>query len=406
MKRKELGFQSALLVSPGVIIGCFVASLLGWWIGLGEVAALLLAVSVLGLAGRLWGSYALHRVELRVSAGSGTLSVGQSVSFHYELKNNKALPLTWLELCQSVPPRDCLRPGTGFSRMTCSEEETQLTGIREAWVRRFSFFPPYGTLAWDTEWTAECRGVYRPERFSLQSGDGFGLTQIRDSADALKDRVFVVWPKIIPVETSPFLRHVWTGSVGRMGFTEDPTVMKGVRAYQPGDSWKRMDWRTAARTDELMVKQFDTVMPLNVLFMPDLKSIQDKEAAISLLASLILALEQRGVACGLALPGTATARPLVIAPEEGGSRRCLFALAEVEAESATATFDEPALLAAAALAGQVWMLAESAAELSCPTTGQKLSSCAPGLISAVRKPGLPTSRELSMAELRAKGVNA
>lgn len=404
MKRKELGFQSALLISWGVILGCFIAALLGWWIGLGEVALLLLAVSVLGLAGRLWGQYALHKVELRVAADSETLSVGQKIRIHYELKNNKALPLIWLELCQTVPPRGCLRPESGFSLHTVSEEESQTTGVKEAWMRRFAFFAPYGTIQWDTDWTADCRGVYRPGPFALQSGDGFGLTQIRDSADALKDRVFVVWPKIILVDTAPFLRHVWTGTVGRMGFTEDPTVVKGTRAYQPGDPWKHMDWRTVARTDEFTVKQFDTVMPLNVLFVLDLKSLLDPEEAISLLASLILALEQRGVACGLALPGTAAARPLVIAPEEAAGRRCLFALAETETESATSCFDDPALLAAAALAGQIWMVSESAADLSCPAVGQKLSPYAPGLISACRKPGLPMGREVSMAELRTKGV--
>ena len=401
MKRKGAERRSALLLSWGMIAGCFAAALLGWWIGLGEAAALLLAAGVLGLVGRLWGSASLRRVELRVEAESTALSVGQSLRLRYELKNNKVLPLIWLELCQEAPMRGCLRPTEGFSLVSPTAEETA-----PLWIRQFSFFSPYAARRWDTEWTAECRGVYRPGPFGLRSGDGFGLTRSRVDLDVLKDRVFVVWPRIIPVDTGPFLRYVWTGAASRTGYAEDPTVTRGIRAYQPGDPWKRIDWRTAARTDELMVRQYDTILPQSILFVLDLRSLEDRERAISLLASLILALEKQGIACGLALPGTAAARPMVIAPEAGGSRRCLFALAEVEAESASAAFDESALSAAAASAGQVWMLAQSAAELSCPAVWQRLRARAPGLIGVVRRPGLSFGRELSLTELLGKGASA
>lgn len=405
-KKKRVGFQSALLVSTGVIIGAFAASLLAWWVGITGLAVLLMAVSVVGLVSRLWGFYALKNVEVTVRAERETLSAGQTVTLRYTIYNNKALPLVWLELCQDVPVRGCLRPDDSFQLRTFSEEEAAFTGRKDAYMRRLAFFMGWSELEWETEWTGVCRGVYRPRNLLLRSGDGFGLTQSTGEVTGLGDRVLVVWPKIIPVETWPFLRHVWSGSTGKAGWSEDPTVMKGIRAYQPGDPWKRIDWRVAARTDELMVRQFDTVTPLSVLFILDALSLEDKEEGISLLASLILALEQSGVECGLALPATAERPSLLFRPEDSSvsAAQCLFALAEFSAETAGKRFDEGAIMACSAGAGQVWMVAGSAKRMSCPELAGKLSESGVRLLAEDREPGVAMTKEYTFRELRRREV--
>ena len=405
-KKKRVGFQSSLTVSVGVILGAFGASLLAWFVDASGVAILLMAVAAAGLVSRLWGFYALKHVEVSVHAERETLSAGQDVVIHYSIHNNKALPLVWMELCQDVPVRGCLVPDESFQLRTFSEEEAAYTGRKDAYMRRFSFLMGYAELSWDTVWTGVRRGVYRPRSLVLRSGDGFGLTQSVGEVTGLADRVLVVWPKIVPVETWPFLRHVWSGSAGKAGWSEDPTVMKGIRAYQPGDPWKRIDWRTAARTDELMVRQFDTVTPLSVLFILDAASLEDGEEGISLLASLILALENSGVECGLALPATQAGGPLLFRPEDSSvtASQCLFALAEFEAETATARFDETAIMACAAGMGQTWIVAGSAKRMGCPELAGKLSESGVRLLAEQREPGVAMSREYTFRELRPKEV--
>ena len=405
-KKKRVGFQSSLLVSTGVIAGAFGASLLAWWVDAAGVAVLLMASAAAGLVSRLWGFYALKNVEVSVRAERETISVGQSVTLHYSLHNNKALPLVWMELCQDVPVRGCLVPDDSFQLRTFSEEEAAYTGRKDAYMRRFSFFMGWSELSWDTVWTGERRGVYKPGKFVLRSGDGFGLTQSTGEVSGLADRVLVVWPRMVPVETWPFLRHVWSGSAGKAGWSEDPTVTKGVRAYQPGDPWKRIDWRTAARTDELMVRQFDTVTPLSVLFILDAMSLEDKEEGISLLASLILALERSGVECGLALPATQRRGPLLFRPEDPAvtAAQCLFALSEFEAETATKRFDETAIMACSAETGQVWIVAGSARRMGCPELAGKLSESGVRLLAECREPGVAMTKEYTFGEVRPKEV--
>ena len=406
--KRRIGFQSALLVSAGVIIGAFLGAILAWWVGASGLGVLLMAVSVTGLVSRLWGLYALRGIEVSVRPEREALSVGQSVTVRYTLKNNKALPLIWLELCQDVPVRECLVPENGFILREFSPEEAEHTGRAKAYLSRFSFVMGYSTLEWECQWRGEHRGIYRVQSVTVRSGDGFGLTQSSGEVTSLGGRVITVWPKIVPVETWPFLRHVWSGRTGKAGWSEDPTVMRGERAYQPGDPWKRIDWRVAARTDELQVRQYDTVTPLSVLFILDAASLSDKEEGISILASAIHALSQSGIDCGLALPATASTAPVLLRPgeENAGAAGCLFALAAFEAESATERFDEIAVMSAAASTGQTWMVVESAADLGCPALAGRLSEGGVRLLCARRKTGAQMTKTYTFDELRRKEARA
>jgi len=298
--------------------------------------------------------------------------------------------------------RGCLEPDDSFRLREFSEEEALHTGRARAYMRRFAFVMGMSELSWDTEWTGVRRGVYRPQDLVLRSGDGFGLTQSSGEVSGLNGRVLVVWPKLVPVETWPFLRHVWTGSTGRAGWQEDPTVMRGERAYQPGDPWKRIDWRVAARTDELMVRQFDTVTPLSVLFILDAASLEDREEAISITASLIRTLSVSGIDCGLALPATDEKPTVLLRPEDPmvTAQRCLFALSEFDAETAGSHFDDMAVVLTAAQSGQVWIVAESAKAMTCAVLAGKLSESGVRLLAAREERGVAMTKEYTFDSIR------
>ena len=399
--KRRLGFQSALLVSWGVIGLTFVGAVFMWWFGLPRIGVLLMAVSVTGFVSRMWGMYALRGLEAEVTPERECLSVGQSVTVHYVLSNRKALPLIWVELLQDVPAGECLVPESGFERVPFSVEEAEHSGKTEAYLRRMSFLPGYGCLAWDTVWNGMHRGVYSPRDLVLRSGDGFGLTQSAGEVRGLHGQV-VVWPKLVPVRTEPFLRHVWTGNTGRLGWTEDPTVLRDERAYIPGDPWKRIDWRNAARTDELTVRQFETIRPLSALFLLDAASFADAEEAISLLASVIRALYHEGIRCGLALPASGKRPGVLLHPDHPETEvvSCLYALSDFDAEHAGGRFDVSSVLAAAVDAGQVWIVTRSAEGIRCPELAERMTETGAGLICEERGSGLPAARKCFFDELR------
>ncbi len=401
-QKKRLGFQSSLFAYPGTIAVALAGAVLAWWAGFSSLGILLLAAGVTGLICRLWGMRALSGMEVCVLPEREELSVGETVKISYTVANNKSLPLVWAELLQDVPVRECLVPDGSFRRREYAPEEAERMGRSRAYERRFSFLGGRSSLSWDTIWTGQKRGVTTPGSVTLHSGDGLGLTQISREFLGLQGHTLVVWPRLIPVDTGPFLRSVWSGEAGRAGWSEDPTVVKGERDYQPGDPWKHIDWRSAARTDELKVRQFDTVTPQSVLFLLDSASLEDPEEGISVTASLIHALSGTGIACGLALPGTGARGPLLLDPADPAvnAAACLFALAEFEAESATARFDQATVLSAAATAGQTWLVAQGAGSLACPGLAALLSGTGARLLAARRESGgIPFPETRSFSEL-------
>lgn len=101
----------------------------------------------------------------------------------------------------------------------------------------------------------------------------------------------------------------------------------GLRAYQPSDSPRHVAWKSAARSDDMLTKQFagEAIAQLWLNF-GDLPASLGLEQRLSRLAGWVLAAERDGAHYGLRLPGAE------IAPGRGEAHRaaCLEALALYE----------------------------------------------------------------------------
>ncbi len=98
----------------------------------------------------------------------------------------------------------------------------------------------------------------------------------------------------------------------------------GLRAYQPADSPRHVAWKSAARSEEMLTKQFaGEAVAERWLDLADAPASLGLEARLSRLAGWVLACERGGAHYGLRLPG------VEIAPGRGEAHRaaCLEALA-------------------------------------------------------------------------------
>jgi uncharacterized protein (DUF58 family) len=101
----------------------------------------------------------------------------------------------------------------------------------------------------------------------------------------------------------------------------------GLRAYQPSDSPRHVAWKSAARSNDMLTKQFAGEATAELwLEYAALPAGLGVEARLSRLAGWVLAAERSGAHYGLRLPGGE------IAPGRGDSHRaaCLEALALFE----------------------------------------------------------------------------
>lgn len=382
-KRGKVGDLSSPLVSREIIISSFVLALAANWGEFTALAAFLLLLGLLGLAARLWGFSALGRVSVNVEAEHCRVFAGSSVSVTYRIKNDKLLPLFWLELCQPAPDGGCMGPDDTMEYCAPPPPDEQPEGRAEKGLyrRRLAFLMWYQSASWNTVWTARSRGVYQIKEVLLRSGDGFGLSQSLRSHAVPGSPTFVVYPRIVPVRTEAFFRNVWSGQTGSRGYLEDITVLRGVRDYRESDSWKRINWRLAARQEELQVKVFDTILPKSVHFILDCASFAglspdnaELEEMFSVVASVLLRLDAAGVRCGISLPKTACRACVDLFPDDrsAGVHDLLFQISAFDGQSASSVFGARLAAGMQSRVGQTFFVTWGGGRTACDALFRRL----------------------------------
>lgn len=172
------------------------------------------------------------------------------------------------------------------------------------------------------EFTGPTRGRYQVTPLLAEAGYPFGIlsyTRAMASGDEL-----VLLPRIGAVDPGGLRRwFIRTGAgdansrrpVQRQ--TNHHADVRGVRQYRPGDSPRDVHWRTSARRNMLMVREYDSTEPLDLLLVvepwlpvsPDAADRERFEAALSLAASIFWTWchgeESPEVTLALAGPGAA-----------------------------------------------------------------------------------------------------
>jgi uncharacterized protein (DUF58 family) len=132
----------------------------------------------------------------------------------------------------------------------------------------------------------------------------------------------LVYPRPEPGALPPPAPSLQAG--GARAHAQGSDDFSGLRDYQPTDSPRHVAWKSAARSDNMLTKQFagEAVAEL-WLILSDLPASLGLEARLSRLAGWVLAAERSGAHYGLRLPGTE------LAPARGDAHRsaCLEALA-------------------------------------------------------------------------------
>lgn len=330
MERKaRMGQGSSLLVTPGALVLFGVGLFFAVRLNSPVMAGLFLFFLLLGLAAQWWAARAIRGVSIHMECPRPRLFPGQQTTITYQIENDKALPLLWLELSQNAPERDCLVPEEEFEPYLLPGEEDSVP--RPFLRQSFSFVGSYQTLVLESTWTAQRRGIYPIDQLTARSGDGFGLVQREQPLPGARYSVLAVYPRPVEVELSLFLQPQWDCAAGRRGYLEDNTVLRGSREYQPGDNWKHINWRMAAREQGLPLNLYQTIQPRGMTFLLDGESFagreEELERALEILASVLTGVAAGGAECALVLPQSRRFAPLTLTCADGEAGELLFYLA-------------------------------------------------------------------------------
>lgn len=265
------------------------------------------AVLLLAIAGVAWGWSALsfYGVHYRRRFSEVRAFRGETVQLTLEVRNQKFLPLTWLNIRDSFP-----------SALPVSGKDLPVSpATNQAEFSTFWMPGPFQrvTRRFDIECTS--RGFFRYGPTRLASGDGFGF--FGRSLTLNDEERLIVYPSLYSVTElrlptkNPFGE---TRAQGRL--FEDPLRTVGVREWQEFDMPRRIHWKATARHQALLSRVYEpseeqqVQLFLNVAtlerhwhgYLPELQ-----ERTISVAGSLAaLAIEARlpvGLIANGALPG-------------------------------------------------------------------------------------------------------
>ncbi|MCL4247533.1 MAG: DUF58 domain-containing protein [Anaerolineae bacterium] len=112
------------------------------------------------------------------------------------------------------------------------------------------------TYTWHVQTPCQSRGEFQLGPMTIVSGDPFGFFVYPRTIPA-KSKV-IVFPQTVPVDRFTLPAGALSGGEAQRQRTHYVTTnAAGVREYAYGDSFNRIHWKSSARRDQLMVKEFE-----------------------------------------------------------------------------------------------------------------------------------------------------
>lgn len=193
---------------------------------------LALLLFLLALVAAVWTLFSLQGINVYRFARVFRQQVGQVFEERFEIQNRSLIGHLWIEvddLCNIASKRG--------SRVVSNISARQ---NRSYFARAL--------LAQ--------RGSFLLGPTMIVSGDPFGL--FNKSRKIVGEKSLVVLPYLVPLNHFPGPAGKLPGGRAlRIKSLEVTPYAAGVREYMPGDPLSRIHWRTTARKDKLMVKEFE-----------------------------------------------------------------------------------------------------------------------------------------------------
>jgi uncharacterized protein (DUF58 family) len=226
----------------GLALLAFIAGLITGRDLLFTLAYLLGLLLILSFA---WAWINLNSVHLSRVTRVRRTQVGRPLEERFTIRNTTAVPKLWLEV------RD-------FSSLPYHYSSHVVNGLG-----------PRQSYSWRVTTICQQRGRYQLGPVRLRSSDPFGLFPLE--RDLTPTSNVVVFPMTFDIHQFALPVGVLPGGDALRRRTHYITTnASGVRDYEPGDSFSRIHWRSTARRDRLVVKEFELDPMADIWIVPDM----------------------------------------------------------------------------------------------------------------------------------------
>jgi uncharacterized protein (DUF58 family) len=214
-----------------VVIIVIVLALLAFSSGWRPLYWLMYTSLVLFILSLLWARYSLSKLVFRRTAASARVQVGEVFDERLMLDNLSVMPKLWVQIADG----------------------STLPGHRAGYVATIT---GRKRVSWRARTVCRQRGRFQLGPVSATSGDPFGLFSRSASLTTAKE--ILVLPRVLPIGSFALFTGglPGRGRSSRRALHTTPNATT-IREYVTGDALSRIHWRSSARYNKLMVKEFD-----------------------------------------------------------------------------------------------------------------------------------------------------
>ena len=188
--------------------------------------------------------YGLKHLWCSRAFSDDVLFEGESCELVEIVRNDKPFLIPWLRLESRISPH--LHLG--------NQENMDVSG--EMYYCSLFTMAPYQQIKRRYKVRFSRRGYYDLGNASLTVGDVLGLFKIQRNQEL--SAPICVYPRLLDQEDLPSPISRMTGElVRKRQLLEDPFLVRGIRAYRPGDSVRDIHWPATARMEETQVRIHD-----------------------------------------------------------------------------------------------------------------------------------------------------
>ncbi|MBO0588651.1 DUF58 domain-containing protein [Sporosarcina sp. E16_8] len=176
--------------------------------------------------------------------------------------------------------------------------EPELAILAGGKLKRLFVFGFRKEVEWEYEIEKMPRGEHILQGVKVEISDFFGW--LRKTRLIEEENTILVFPKMTGIHYVPFNTQFDQGTMASpLNIVKDTTMATGVRNYQSGDRVTWIHWKSFARTQTLMTKEFEDRRSQELFIIMDGRETEMFEELVELTASILK--EASGHQAGLAL---------------------------------------------------------------------------------------------------------
>lgn len=238
--------------------------------------------------------FPLHNWKVERRLSDRYLQASSKIEIHISIKRKIPFPLFFLVVEEMLPET--------LQYQDIGKKKYQYLADQNGFIRKrqwkkvvYPGFRRHFSISYSLEHLP--RGKHQLSQVRLQIGDPFGFVETDHSFDLTKE--FFVYPAIQDIKWKYVSQSLEEGANPSYMHDEKLTnVVSSVREYIPGDRFSWIDWKTTARKNTVMTKEFEQEKDSNLSLILDVDGLQQGkflvfEAAVEWTASLLQTLRKK-----------------------------------------------------------------------------------------------------------------